>query len=65
MAEGHSRVASEPIYDPPGPVNEAFASYYVRHLVQLAIDRAFKISAPSSLSPAALAAQDTHHANAD
>ena len=30
--------------DPPGPVTEAFASYYVRHLVQNAIDRAFKAS---------------------
>tara|TARA_B100000676_G_scaffold310938_1_gene379064 strand:+ start:7813 stop:7965 length:153 start_codon:yes stop_codon:yes gene_type:complete len=45
MAAGKAHAAGNPIYDPPGPVNEAFASYYVRHLVQLAIDRAFKISA--------------------
>jgi len=34
------------MYDPPGPPREAFASYYVRHLVQRAIDHAFKLSDP-------------------
>ncbi|MBT5435520.1 MAG: hypothetical protein P8Q36_05525 [Alphaproteobacteria bacterium] len=43
--------ATNPVYDPPGPVNEAFASYYVRHVVQRAIDQAFKLSTPAS-SPA-------------
>ncbi|MBC6440006.1 MAG: hypothetical protein GDA49_06270 [Rhodospirillales bacterium] len=40
-----------PIYEPPGPVNEAFASHYVRHLVQRAIDQAFKLPAASTTRP--------------
>jgi len=32
------------IYDPPGPVSEALASYYVRHVVQRALDRAFMLA---------------------
>lgn len=31
------------IYDPPGPPSEALASFYVRRLVQRAIDRAFRL----------------------
>ena len=34
------------VYDPPGPVSEAFASHYVRLLVQRAIDQAFRLSSP-------------------
>lgn len=34
----------ESIYEPQGPVSEALASYYVRHLVQRAIDRAFMLA---------------------
>ena len=30
-------------YDPPGPPREAYAAYYVRHLVQHVLDRAFKL----------------------
>lgn len=33
----------ESIYEPPGPPSEALASYYVRHIVQRAIDRAFML----------------------
>lgn len=32
------------MYDPPGPISEALASYYVRHLVQQALDRAFTLA---------------------
>lgn len=35
-----------PLYDPPGPVSEAFASHYVRRLIQRALDQAFKLSPP-------------------
>ena len=34
----------ESIYEPPGPLSEALASYYVRHIVQRALDRAFTLS---------------------
>jgi len=35
------------IYQPPGPVSEALASYYVRHVVQSALDRAFTLAEPA------------------
>ncbi len=35
---------SKGIYEPPGPVSEALASYYVRHIVQREIDRAFTLA---------------------
>ncbi len=36
------------IYEPPGPVSEALASYYVRHIVQREIDRAFTLKEPAA-----------------
>ena len=33
------------LYQPPGAVSEALSSYYVRHVVQSAIDHAFKLHA--------------------
>ena len=32
------------VYEPAGPANEALSSWYVRNLVQRAIDQAFKVS---------------------
>lgn len=32
------------IYKPRGPVSEALASYYVQHVVQSAIDGAFRLA---------------------
>lgn len=43
------------IYQPPGPVSEALASYYVRHIVQRALDRAFTLSEPAARPPQASA----------
>ena len=39
------------LYKPRGPVSEALSSYYVQHVVQSAIDGAFRL-APVSALPA-------------
>ena len=40
------------IYQPPGPISEALASYYVRHIVQRELDRAFTLAEPKGQTQA-------------
>lgn len=48
MARGEGNVAAssdlDQIYKPRGPVSEALSSYYVQHVVQSAIDDAFRLA---------------------
>ncbi len=38
----------DPVYEPEGPASEALSSWYVRNLVQRAIDQAFKLTPPQA-----------------
>ena len=45
--------AGNPVYEPEGPASEALSSWYVRNLVQRAIDQAFRLApAPADGAPA-------------